>query len=381
MLRTSKLLLPLLAVATAVGLFGVWDRFVSGDRALALGSYVPWGLWVGLYVYLVGLSGGAFSVAFLYHVLGINAFARAARYAVPVALVSLGAGLVLVLLDLGHVERFVELYTRTNFGSVLGGMIWVYTAYAAILVAMLVATALGRTSPLRWLALAGIGLVIAFAGGEGALFGVVGAKSIWNSAILPIRFLLSAFAAGLAVVAVATVIFRRWPEDDEDAGARQVLRRALLATLVAFAMVEFAELSIALYVRIPTVVDAYRLMLFGPYWWVFWIGQVGLGFVVPLALLFRPRPGAARLAAASVAAAIGLAGAKQNIVLPALSIPELRGLPEAFVDPRLTTTYFPGTTEWLVAFGVLGAAALAFVLAVELLPFLRSPESERGTVS
>ena len=376
MLRTSKLLLPVLAIGAVAGAVGVWDRFASGDRALALGSYVPWGMWIGLYVYLVGVSGGAFLVAFLHHTLRIQALARPARYALPISLVTLGAGLFLVMLDLGRVDRVLELYTRTSFASVLGAMIWVYTIYGVVLLAMLLALARGWTAELPWLALSGMVLVVTFGGGEGALFGVVAAKSVWSSAILPVRFLLSAVAAGLALVALATVLFHRGPIDSEDEAGRSLLRRGIVLALGGFVVVEFAELSIAMYSRIPAVVEAHRLILFGQYWWVFWLVQLGLGIVLPLALLWRPHPGAVRLGLAAIAVAIGLAGAKQNIVLPALAIPELKGLPEAFVDPRLTTSYFPGATEWLVAIGVLAAAALAFILAMEFVPFLR-PAAER----
>ncbi|HET8570067.1 MAG TPA: NrfD/PsrC family molybdoenzyme membrane anchor subunit [Candidatus Limnocylindria bacterium] len=376
MLRTSKLLLPLLAVGVVAGVIGVWDRFATGERALALGSYVPWGMWIGLYVYLVGVSGGAFLVAFLHNTLGIAALARPARYAVPISLVTLGAGLFLVMLDLGRVDRVYELFTRTSFSSVLGAMIWVYTIYGVVLLAMLVALARGWTAQLPWLALSGMVLVVTFGGGEGALFGVVAAKSVWSSAILPVRFLLSAAAAGLALVALATALFHRGPIDAEDQAARSLLRRGIVLALGGFVVVEFAELSIAMYSRIPAVVEAHRLILFGPYWWMFWVVQLGLGIVLPLALLWRSRPGSVRLGAAATAVVVGLAGAKQNIVLPGLAIPEMKGLPEAFVDPRLTTAYFPGSTEWLVAVGVIAAAALVFILAVEFVPFLR-PAVER----
>src|SRR5687767_12985292 len=94
----SKLLLPVLLAATAVGGVGVWQRLTLGEIGTAFGSYVPWGLWVGLYVYLVGVSGGAFLIAFLHWGLGVGALRRTARYAVPIALVALSAGLTLVLL-------------------------------------------------------------------------------------------------------------------------------------------------------------------------------------------------------------------------------------------------------------------------------------------
>ena len=377
MATASKILIPVLALAVVVGAAGVWERLASGKEGLALGSYVPWGLWVGLYIYLIGASGGAFLIAFLHFGLGVGRLERAARYALPVALMSLGAALVLVLLDLGQMWRFWHLFTRTSFGSLLGAMVWVYTVYAVVLMAMVVALARGRTGTLRWLSLAGAGLVFVFGGGEGALFGVVGAKSIWNSGIVPIRFLVSGAAAGLALVALAVVLFPRRAEDAAGQAERRLLRGGLLALLATIVVLEFAELSVTLYAGIPAISDVYRLMLFGSYWWVFWVLQLGVGVVLAGALLVAPigrRP--LGLGLGALAIAIGLAGMKQNVVLPALAIPEFRTLPEAFVHGRLSVTYFPSPLEWAVAVGVVGAAALAVVLAVELLPFLRPAPSE-----
>lgn len=379
MLKISKLLIPVLLVTVALGALGLWDRFVFGKANLAFGSYVPWGLWVGLYVYLVGVSGGAFLVAFLHHGLGVQALRRESRYAVPIALLALGAGLTLVLLDLGQMGRFWYLFTRTSATSLLGWMVWVYTIYSLVLVAMLAAMRLERRRALQWLAWAGFALVVTFGGGEGALFGVLGSKPFWNSGILPIRFLFSAFLSGVAVVAFATALFRRWPADAESEVATGVMRQGLLALLALNIVLEFAEISVTLYTGLPPVVEAYHLVMFGPHWWLFWIVQVGLGLVAPLVLLLSPivrRPAALGLAGLLVA--VGYAASKQNLVLPGLAIPEFRTLPEAFVHPRLAVTYFPAATEWYIAIGIIGAAALAFVLAVELLPFLRDHE-EWGT--
>ncbi|MBI4522232.1 MAG: molybdopterin oxidoreductase, partial [Deltaproteobacteria bacterium] len=90
MLKINKALIPLLLMLTVLGVFGAWDRLVHGERHLNLGSYLPWGLWVGSYIYLVGFSGGAFLVLFLHHVLGIRCLRRASLYALPLALVTLG---------------------------------------------------------------------------------------------------------------------------------------------------------------------------------------------------------------------------------------------------------------------------------------------------
>jgi molybdopterin-containing oxidoreductase family membrane subunit len=375
MLKASKLLIPLLVVAMGFGAVGLWDRLVYGKAHLAFGSYVPWGLWVGLYIYLVGVSGGAFLLAFLHHGLGIAALRRVARYAVPIALASLGAGLTLVLLDLGQMGRFWYLFVRSSPSSLLAWMVWVYTIYSLVLLAMLVAMARENRAALKWLAFAGFALVVTFGGGEGALFGVLGSKPFWNSGILPVRFLFSAFLSGAALVTFAMVLFRRWPADAEAEAAGVFLRRLLLGLLALNIVLEFAEVSVTLYTGLPAVVEAYRLVMFGPYWWVFWVVQLTLGLVVPVLLLASPagaRPAVTGLAGLLIA--IGYAGSKQNLVLPGLAIPEFRTLPEAFVHARLTVTYFPSATEWYLAVGIVAAAALAFVVAIEVLPFLKNHE-------
>jgi molybdopterin-containing oxidoreductase family membrane subunit len=372
MLRASKILTPVLLVAVVFGAIGLWHRLVFGKAHLAFGSYIPWGLWVGLYIYLVGVSGGALVVAFLHYGLGITSLRRPSRYAVPIALTSLLAGLTLVLLDLGHMDRFWYLFTRTSPTSLLAWMVWVYTLYSLVLLAMLVAMARESQGALKWLSIAGFVLVVTFGGGEGALFGVLGSKQFWNSGLLPIRFLFSAFLSGMGLVAFASVLFRRWPNDAENEAASRFFRQALLGLLALNIVIEFAEFSVTHYTGLPAVIEAHRLMVFGPYWWVFWILQLGMGLVLPAAFLAsRLGRHATWLGLAGLLIAIGSAGTKQNVVLPGLAVPDFRTLPEAFVHPRLTVTYFPSATEWYLAIGVIGAAALAFVLAIEILPFLK----------
>jgi molybdopterin-containing oxidoreductase family membrane subunit len=123
-------------------------------------------------------------------------------------------------------------------------------------------------------------------------------------------------------------------------------------------------------------------MVFGPYWWLFWIVQLLVGLVVPAALLV-PRWGlrSFNFGLAAFLIAIGYAGTKQNIVLPGLAVADFRALPQAFVHDRLSVVYFPSLTEWFIAIGAVGAAALLFVIAIEYLPFLRERENENVIAS
>ncbi len=372
MLRITKALLPLLFILVALGLFGAWDRWVHGEMNLNLGSYLPWGLWVGSYIYLVGFSGGAFMVVFLYHGVGIRCLRRASLYALPLALVTLGSGLLLVLADLGHMERFWKLYFQPNPSSILVWMVWVYSVYGAILIAMLYATVRGREGWLKPLSVVGFLLVITFGCGEGALLGVLGAKPYWNSGLLLIRFLITAFLSGIALVAFTAVVFRHWPADNEHKEAVNFLRYSLLILLGIIALVEVAEMAVIHYAAIPAVLEARRLVIFGTYWWVFWFGQVLLGLIVPAAILipvWSTRAFLFGLAALSIV--VGNAASKQNVVLPILTASDLRLLPQAFVHERFSLVYHPSLTEWLFWLGVGAAGAAAFLILIEALVFLQ----------
>jgi molybdopterin-containing oxidoreductase family membrane subunit len=70
---------------------------------------------------------------------------------------------------------------------------------------------------------------------------------------------------------------------------------------------------------------------------------------------------------------IGFASARANIVLPALTVPELDALVTAFSGPHLTFAYFPTAMEWAVTLGSTGLAVLAFLIGNDYLP-LRGKE-------
>lgn len=389
------------ALAFAAGLYGVAQRLVLGHEATNYGSYIPWGLWVAQYIYFVGLSAGAFLLSSLVYVFGVRRLERIGKLALWTALVTLLCALLVIWLDLGHPLRFWKVYTNPQPTSMMAWMVWLYTAYFLVVLAELwfatradlvawssrpgpvgtLARALAfgslDVSPrslerdrqvLRVLGTLGVPLAIAFHGGVGALFGVVGARPYWNSSLYPILFLTSALASGGALLTFVTAYF--WP------GARTaeyeeivyLLGRLTLGLLALDLLLEWAEFSINLYASIPAHAEAYRLIMFGPFWWVFWIGHLLLGAAVPIALLVLwPRnPKTAGLAGLLIAAMF--ITVRVNIVIPGLALPELHGLERAFTDARLRFEYVPSLTEYLVSIFVTTLGVAIFFLGYRLLP-------------
>ena len=54
-----------LTLGIVIGFIGVYERLTTGHLYANYGSIIPWGLWVALYIYFVGLSAGAFLISSL----------------------------------------------------------------------------------------------------------------------------------------------------------------------------------------------------------------------------------------------------------------------------------------------------------------------------
>jgi len=391
---------------------GLYVRLTSGHEQANYGSIVPWGLWVAQYIYFIGLSAGSFLLSSLVYVFGVKRFEPIGRLAVFTAIVSLLLALFTIWMDIGHLERFWHVFVYPNFSSPMAWMIWLYTTYFILLVAefwllmrrdLVVArsmpgwrglaarvAALGARGAsdaslaadmrkVKVLATIGVPLAILFHGGVGALFGVLASRPYWHSGLFPIIFLVSALASGGALLTVASAVFQEgWREH------RQMIRdlgRIVLGLLLLDALFQFSEILVGLYGSEPGYVASLELALAGPYWYVFWIGQVGIGLVLPVVILASPLGRDPRLVTAACGAVvIGFIGVRLNIVIPGMSAEEIAGLSRAVDDPRYRTDYFPSVFEWLITFGIGGLGLILFGLGEIFLPLSRHlPAGQKAT--
>lgn len=367
----------LIALSLIVGAWGVYDRLVNGHENTAYGSYVVWGLWVAMYLFLAGTAAGTFFFATLDYLFGVKLFQGSGRLALFATLITLGAGLLHIWFDQGHMERIWKVYTRPNPQSVMAQMVWGYTLFGLLTAVMLViALRAGRQKAetaraRRWLALLsllGLPLTLFLSGGVGALLGVAVSRPFWHVGLFPVQFPVFSLASGAALMLLVIGLFG----DASNPQQPQQLR-VLAITTIALQVVKlyflWADYSQSLYGGLPQNVAAINAVLFGPYWWAFWILQLLLGSLVPLFILALPgvarRPVWAGVAGALVL--FGFAVARANIVFPALTVPEIEALQQAFSDPRLQFAYFPSPMEWALSIGILGAAAAAFLLGMQWL--------------
>jgi protein NrfD len=251
-----------------------------------------WGWEIPLYLFLGGLVAGLMVIA------GGFRFADRQRRAGSVMTLLPGLGLVLLslgmgalFLDLEHKPYVWRLYTTFQVTSPMSWGAWILLAvYPALLGAWLlnVPAFLRRRFPA--LAACSDGLcarppvvrVVAAAnlvlGGllgiyTGILLSALGARPLWNSAVLGPLFLASGLSSAAAL---AHLVTRDRSESEWLARADQ---RFLLAELVLIALFLIGLMS-----STQVHIRAAGLLLGGPFTAVFWVGVVGLGIVLPLFL-------------------------------------------------------------------------------------------------
>ena len=361
-------------ILVILGASGMAQRLTSGLTPTNLTSYVPWGLWVGFYDYLVWIEVGSLLVfTGMLYLAGDQRLARIKPLVLFTGFTVLVMALLLVLLDLGRAERFWHVLIYPDFGSMITWMVWLHSSYLLVLAAELALALWGGERGerlLKYLSFLSLPMGLALIIVSGSIFGVVAARPLWNTASLPLMFLVSALAAGSSLLLLLVVLF--WPRKGSEEYKSIVSRMAKLTGALLVTGV-FAASVIAFTILYtssggPSRVDALNLILTGPYWWSFWILHILLGVIVPLSILFTVPTTPRLVGIAAALSAITFVAVTLNIVIPVLVTPELEGLATAFVDPKLDPNYTPNMMEWMVISFVFGLGGLIYGLGLRFLP-------------
>ena len=237
-----------------------------------------WGGPIAWYLFLAGLGGGAFvTSAFLgwKHPHAVN-MRRIGHIIAPVVVM---IGLVLLMFDaeagFHNPLRFALLLT--NFTSVMTWGVVFLAAFMVVSLIVLLLDFLKKRVP-AWLDIAGVVLAVCVAAYTGALLGVCKTFPLWNSALLPILFLVSAMSAGMASVLFVAVL--RHPEEFNEVG---VLKKFHFCFPIVELVLVAALLFITCYVS-PAGFDSVMSLVAGTWAVPFWLGLVIVGLIVPTAL-------------------------------------------------------------------------------------------------
>ncbi len=277
----TKLLWPVWILFVLAGIFGVYLRLTHGHNLAGYGSYVPWGLWIGVYFVGVGISGGAFVLGSLGFLFGIEGFSRNSelRTAIVLSLAGLFPAFLGVWLDLGRMDRMMNILSNPSFTSMMAFNAWMYNIFVAVAVISWILSFSKNSGLLKPFLVFGIFLSILFPSQSGVFFEAVRTNEFWNSPLLSMLFFVSAITLG-----ATALLFVRAAGASEADSALKVLRTVTIFGLIVYVVFEFAEFSIVFWnpgAHSPHV----EFLLFGGYWFVFWVVHLAIGVLIPLLLL------------------------------------------------------------------------------------------------
>lgn len=382
-----KLILPVFILFLVLGSIGMFMRVVNGHLPAGYGSYVPWGLWIAIYFHGVGIAAGAFAISAVGYLLGVRGFQRrtSLRVATVIVVAAMLPGLLAVALDLGQPLRAYRLLFDPSFTSMMAFNTWMYLLLLAICVAVWLLSYRPDNGWLKPFLILGALVSIMIPSQSGAFLGVVDAKPYWSSALLPIMMLVSALVAGAAILMVVQALVGDggWAgvsELKETALATLgVLRKVMLFGLFAYFLMVFAKFSIAIWNPQGNHPEI-ALLLFGPYWWVFWVVNLLIGGIIPIVLLLSARPALWVLSGLIISAAF--ISARLDVLIPGQAVGLLKGMQEAYSHPRLSYIYNPTLMEYLVTIFVfaMGIAILYIGLRVTSIVATRNSRKEETDV-
>lgn len=288
-----------------------------------VGHQEAFGLFIAIYFYLTGLSAGSFILSTLAYGFGIKQYRPLGRIGVVMATGLLIAAPIFLLFHIGVPFRAWHLFVYLNFESPItwGSFLLVlYPINCIIYGYFMFKEELKLT---RIFGLIGIPLAISVHGYTGFILAFGKARALWNTALMPLLFLVSAIVSGIALMILVCIIKDRFfsPEKKINVGLIMSLGKILAWTIIFDLFLVGCDL-IVLSISHSDAQAAARLLMGGEFSLMFLVVENLLGKIIPFLLLTIPRfRTLATVTIASILIVIGIFFMRYVVVLGGEAIP------------------------------------------------------------
>jgi len=222
---------------------------------------------------------------------------------------------------------------------------------------------------------------LALTTGTGSIFGFLVARPGYDAAIMAPMFIAMSFAFGLAFfILLVTITYKATGRPLGDLILFK-MRNLLGIFIAAMAYFVIAQHLTNLYAAEHMSVERFILMDGGIYTFLFWVVQMGVGVVFPLALLFNPATGRTcqGINIASMMVIAGGLAQVYGIIIGGQAFP-LQLFPgmdvsSSFFDGQVHA-YTPSLPEVLLGLSGVAVTLLIIAVAVKYLPLLPTSLSD-----
>ena len=377
------------AVVTVAGL-ALWAVQLSGGMVQTnMRNLDSWGLYITMFMFLVGLSAGGLIISSVPRAFGMEGFGGVSKVAVWTSICCTVLAIGFVVVDLGQPARLWELFAYSNLGSPLMWDIIVLATYLVLSVVYLWATLraeAGKVSQtaLRVVSVLALVCAVLVHSVTAWIFGLQQAHELWHTALLAPWFVSSALVCGTALVLVVVIALRK-------AGYLELDQRHLakLAKMLgAFVCVDLyffgCDLLTSAFPGGPGA-DLVAMLVSGPLAPFFWTEIVGcvLCALVCFVPKLRTNP---LLVVGSLLAIVGIFCKRVQLLVGGFQMPNLDFsgtlTPYAVTDWTAGLgnvyqgmVYLPSLLEVGVVVGVIGLGALMLLVGLKFLPLRPTEQS------
>ena len=365
-----------LGLIMLIGLLAVWHMEHEGHYVTGMTNQIVWGMPHVFAVFLIVAASGALNVASIASVFKKEDYEPLARLSGLLAIALLAGGLVVLLLDLGRPDRLIVAMTYYNFKSIFAWNIILYTGFFAI-VGVYIWFMMDHKM-YKFKKQAGFAAFVwrlILTTGTGSIFGFLVARSAYDAALMAPMFIIMSFSFGLAIFILVLMASYHWTGRELGDDIVQRLRN-LLGVFVAAVLYFVVVYHLTnLYITEHHGVEKFILLEGGQFTKVFWIGQIILGGLLPLALIYAPGVREDRKTLTLICALIIIGGLSSmyTIIIGGQAYPL-----EIFPGYEVSSTFFDGVVNdytpsmYEIALGVGGIAVALVIVAfvIKVLPFL-----------
>jgi len=255
----------------------------EGHYVTGMNNQIVWGLPHIFAVTLIVIASGVLNIASMSSAFNKKLYKPLAPLSALFAIAFLIAGLIILVLDLGRPDRLIVAMTTYNFKSIFAWNIFLYTGFFVILSiyiwTMLDFNVSRFSSTVGKLA---FGWRIILTTGTGSIFGFLVAREAYSTAVLAPLFIIMSLLYGTAVFYILLRIISKMQNITIPTEITVNIRKLIIIFLLANIYFLILYHITNLYISKQIAIEKFILLDGGGYTTMFWLGQVGLGLLIPL---------------------------------------------------------------------------------------------------
>ena len=371
------------AAILTVGGLALWAfQLTSGMVNTNMRNLDSWGLYITMFMFLVGLSAGGLIISSAPRVFGMEGFGGVSKIAVWTSICCTVLAIGFVVIDLGQPLRLWELFVYSNLGSPLMWDIIVLGTYLILSIVYLWAMlrfegGKGSAAALRVVSAIALVCAVLVHSVTAWIFGLQQGREMWHTALLGPWFVSSALVCGVALVLVVVIALRKagYLELDQ----KHVVK--MLKLLGVFVCVDLYFFGCDLLTEgfpAGSGADIVAMLTTGALAPFFWIEVLGCAATAVIAFTPKLRTNPL-IVVASLLAIAGIFCKRVQLLVGGFQIPNLdyagsmtqytvtdwaSGMTGAYQG----MVYWPTPIEFGIVLGVIGLGALLLLLGLKYLP-------------